>query len=115
MLDRIRRISSQCSTERAGRRRTQVPLGRGLLPEIAGIQVQNPGTVAIGIVPGMTPRSAAANLRRVASENRDSRLALKGIAGIRENGDAIRVTLQAWEEPVLVELEPGIMRSRAIS
>src|SRR5947209_949266 len=79
----------------------------GLLPEIAGIQVQNPGTVAIGIVPGMTPGSAAANLRRVASENRDSRLALKGIADIRENGDAIRVTLQAWEEPVLVELEIG--------
>src|SRR3989442_11498883 len=78
----------------------------GLLPEIAGIQVQNPGTVAIGIVPGMTPGSAAANLRRVASENRDSPLALNGIADIRENGDAIRVTLQAGEEPALVQLQP---------
>src|SRR5436309_2464610 len=79
----------------------------GLLPEIAGIQAQDARTVAIGMMPGMSPGSAAANLRRVVSENRDSRLALKGIADIRENGDAIHVTIEAWAEPAVVELEPG--------
>ncbi len=79
----------------------------GFLPGIAGIQAQDPGTVAIGIMPGMTLGSTADTLRRVVSENRDSRLALKGIADIRENGNAIHVALQAWSEPVLVELAPG--------
>ena len=77
------------------------------MPGIAGIQAQDPGTVAIGMMPGMTLSSTADTLRRVVSENRDSRLALKGIADIRENGNAIHVALQAWSEPVLVELAPG--------
>jgi len=55
----------------------------------------------------MSPGSAAGTLRRVVSENRDSRLALKGIADIRENGNAIHLALQAWAEPALIELEPG--------
>src|SRR5713226_4783658 len=79
----------------------------GFLPGITGIQAQEPGTVSLGLAPGTSAGLAAATLRRVVSENRDSRLGLKGIADIRENGGAIQVTLQAWSEPALVELEPG--------
>jgi len=50
---------------------------------------------------------AAATLRQIVSENRDSRLALKGVAGIRESGETIQVTLQSWAEPSLIELGPG--------
>src|SRR5881296_1802884 len=79
----------------------------GRLPGIIGIEAQDSRTVTLGIMPGMTLGSTADTLRRVVSEKRDSRLALKGIADIRENGNAIHVALQAWSEPVLVELAPG--------
>jgi oligopeptide/dipeptide ABC transporter ATP-binding protein len=79
----------------------------GLLPGIGGIQALDPATVALGLAPGSSPGTAAETLRRVVSENRNSRLALKGIADVRETADAVNVTLHEWSEPPLIEIEPG--------
>ncbi len=64
-------------------------------------------TVGLAMAPGTSPGTAAATLRRVVSENRNSRLALKGIAEVREMTDAVHVTLHEWSEPALIEIEPG--------
>jgi len=79
----------------------------GLLPGFTAIQPLDPATVALGIAPGAAPDAAAATLRRVVSENRDSRPALKGIADVRQSADAVHVTLHEWSEPPLIEIEPG--------
>ena len=79
----------------------------GRLPGIIGIEAQDSRTVTLRMAPGVSAGVAAATLRQIVSENRDSRLALKGVAEIRESGDAIQVTLQSWAEPPLIELGPG--------
>jgi len=79
----------------------------GRLPGIIGIEAQDSRTVTLQMAPGVSAGVAAATLRQIVSENRDSRLALKGVAEIRESGDAIQVTLQSWAEPPLIELGPG--------
>src|SRR5439155_4507020 len=79
----------------------------GRLPGIIGIEAQDSRAVTLRMAPGVSAGVAAATLRQIVSENRDSRLALKGVAEIRESGDAIQVTLQSWAEPPLIELGPG--------
>jgi oligopeptide/dipeptide ABC transporter ATP-binding protein len=79
----------------------------GVLPGFAGIQPLDSATIAFAMAPGTSPGTAAATLRRVVSENRNSRLALKGIAEVREMTDAVQVTLHEWSEPPLIEIEPG--------
>ena len=79
----------------------------GLLPGFAGIQPLDPATVSLGMAPGTSPGTAAATLRRVVSENRSSRLALKGIADVRETAGAVHVTLHESSEPPLIEIGPG--------
>src|SRR2546428_8280906 len=79
----------------------------GLLPGFAGIQPLDPATVSLGMAPGTSPGTAAATLRRVVSENRSSRLALKGIAAVRETAGAVHVTPHGSSEPPLIEIGPG--------
>ncbi|HEX9339833.1 MAG TPA: oligopeptide/dipeptide ABC transporter ATP-binding protein [Thermoplasmata archaeon] len=79
----------------------------GLLPGIASIEPLETGTVDIGLMPGASVEAAALTLRSLTEANRDSRLALKGIADIRPSGATVRVTLHEGSEPQLVEVEPG--------
>src|SRR5256712_7701069 len=79
----------------------------GLLPGFAGIQPIDPATVSLGMAPGTSPGTAAATLRRVVSENRSSRLALKGIADVRETAGAGHGTLHESSKPPLIEIRSG--------
>ncbi len=79
----------------------------GRLPGITAIEAEDPQSVILRMAPGVSAGVAAATLRQIVSENRDSRLALKGVAEIGESGETIQVTLQAWTEPPLLELGPG--------
>jgi len=79
----------------------------GVLPGFAGIQPLDSATVVLAMAPGTAPGTAAATLRRVVSDNQNSRLALKGIAEVREMTDAVHITLHEWSEPPLIEIEPG--------
>src|SRR5256884_36885 len=88
----------------------------GLLPGIAQMEAQNLGTIALAVVASTTPAAFIETFRRVVTEHRDSRLALKGIGEMRENGDAMPLALQAWAEPERNEREPcdaACMRLRA--
>ncbi len=58
-------------------------------------------------MPGASVEVAALTVRSVIEANRDSRLALKGIADIRPSGGTVRITLHEGSEPQLVEIEPG--------
>src|SRR5256712_10695483 len=79
----------------------------GLLPGFAGIQPLDPATVSLGMAPGTSPGTAAATLRRVVSENRSSRLALKGIADVRETAGAVHVTPHETSDAPLIQIGPG--------
>src|SRR2546422_2945457 len=79
----------------------------GLLPGIARMEAQNPGTVALAVVASTTPEAFIETFRRVVTEHRDSRRALKAIAGVRARGGYVYVKLHRGREPRLVELEPG--------
>src|SRR5256885_4003232 len=79
----------------------------GLLPGIARMEAQNPGTVALAVVASTTPEAFIETFRRVVTEHRDSRRALKAIAGVRARGAYVYVKLHRGREPRLVELEPG--------
>src|SRR2546429_2317040 len=79
----------------------------GLLPGIARMEAQNPGTIALAVVASTTPEAFIETFRRVVREHRDSRRALKAIAGVRARGGYVYVKLHRGREPRLVELEPG--------
>ena len=79
----------------------------GVLPGIAQMEAQNPWTVALAVVPGTTPEAFVETFRHVVKEHRDSRRALKAIAGVRARGGYVYVKLHQGSEPRLVELEPG--------
>src|SRR2546426_168813 len=95
-----------CSAEEVAEELTSLSAG-GFFPGFAGIQPLDPATVSLGMAPGTSPGTAAATLRRVVSENRSSRLALKGIADVRETAGAVHVTLHESSEPPLIEIGPG--------
>src|SRR2546422_8815901 len=66
----------------------------GLLPGITEIEASDRGTVALRMAPGVSTGAAVAGGRQGVSENRGSRLALEGVAGIREVGDSMQGMLQ---------------------
>ena len=79
----------------------------GRLPGIAGIEAQGPRTIGLALAPGVAPEAAVEALRRLASDERATRLALKGIADVHASGGFVYVALHDWSEPPLLEIGPG--------
>ncbi len=77
------------------------------LPGVADVQVVTPQSLTLSLRSGEASDRAADALQAVVAQQRDQRLALRGIASIEARPGSAFLTLHPWSEPELVEVQPG--------
>jgi len=81
--------------------------GAGILQGIASVSEVEVDSVALIPAEGTKADALVENLHSSLDAQRETRLALKGIAEIRADGGRVRLSLHAWSEPPLVEVTAG--------
>ncbi len=84
----------------------QVLQAAGRLPDVGMIMAQGERAIEILPAPGKSPTDARSALEAVLAEERNARLALKAIQGVRVRDDRIILMLHAGSAPRLTRLAP---------